>query len=257
VLLDAFYTFAQEEDCASSTLITSPFESDNAFYEEETAYTYRTERIGQITKLPVDGPALDDRLMALFHTKTRNMIRKARKSGVETTTGLTADALRFLMETHHENMKALGGIEKPAAFFTSLHETFLYDIDWRLYTAYKDALPAAGLLLFYFNKTVEYYLPAIVKDYRTYQPLSLLVFEAMRDAARQGYAYWNWGGTWLTQDGVYQFKKRWGTDDKPYFYYTRIYGRKILGCSKERILASYPFFYVAPFSSLRKESAHD
>lgn len=33
------------------------------------------------------------------------------------------------------------------------------------------------------------------------------------------------GGIWLTQGGVYDFKKKWGTIDKNYFYYTTIFDK--------------------------------
>ena len=31
----------------------------------------------------------------------------------------------------------------------------------------------------------------------------------MASAAKRGMTRWNWGGTWLSQDGVYRFKKGW------------------------------------------------
>ena len=122
--------------------------------------------------------------------------------------------------------------------------------DYNLYLAYYDGKPVAGLLLFYFNKTVEYFTPVIKAEYRNIQPLSLLIYEAMEDSLMQGYRYWNWGGTWVTQDGVYRFKKRWGTQDHPYYYYTRVYNDSMFRLSKEELLKEYPDFYVVPFDKL-------
>ena len=65
--------------------------------------------------------------------------------------------------------------------------------DWSVFTAFHDGCPVAALLLFYFNKTVEYFTPVTVHEYRNFQPMSLIVFEAMRDAINRGMTNWNWG----------------------------------------------------------------
>jgi lipid II:glycine glycyltransferase (peptidoglycan interpeptide bridge formation enzyme) len=116
-----------------------------------------------------------------------------------------------------------------------------------LYLADLNGTLIAALLLLYFNRTVEYYTPVVRMGYRTLQPLSLLIFTAMKDALRRGFIYWNWGGTWLTQDGVYRFKSRWNTRDYPYYYYTTIYRNSILKLTKQKLLEEYPYFYVLLF----------
>ena len=61
---------------------------------------------------------------------------------------------------------------------------------------------------------------------------------------------WNWGGTWLSQNGVYQFKSRWGTKDYPYFYHVRVVdpAGMLEEVREDELLASYPYFYTIPFS---------
>ena len=81
--------------------------------------------------------------------------------------------------------------------------------------------------------------------------MALLIHEAMKDAAVRGYQYWNWGGTWLTQSGVYDFKKKWGTKDYPYYYYTQVNNEKILYLRKEDLLETFPGFFVVPFNQLK------
>jgi hypothetical protein len=58
------------------------------------------------------------------------------------------------------------------------------------------------------------------------------------------------GGTWLSQSGVYDFKKRWATTDYPYYYYTQIFNTDVKLQRKETLLTMYPGFYVLPFSEL-------
>jgi len=97
-------------------------------------------------------------------------------------------------------------------------------------------------------------MPVIKAEHRSSQPLSLIIYEAMLEAAEQGYKYWNWGGTWKSQDGVYRFKKRWNTQDKPYYYFTKVMNSELIALPRETIEEEYAGFYVLPFNSLKGAS---
>jgi lipid II:glycine glycyltransferase (peptidoglycan interpeptide bridge formation enzyme) len=90
--------------------------------------------------------------------------------------------------------------------------------------------------------------------YRAKQPLTRLIFESMVDASVRGFARWNWGGTWATQDGLYLFKSRWGTRDVKYTYYVQINTDAIRACSPQFLLTHYANFFVIPFQQLRASS---
>ena len=247
-LLDAYNAGLADERIAGATLVENL--RDPWSYAKVT-HRYVDVRIGQITPIahPDDHAA---RLMKSYHFKTRNMVRKGQRSGLRVV--VENGSIDVLAAMHKENLAALGGIAKPNRFFDLLNKYFVADSDYKLYLAYKDDHPVSALLLFYFGSTVEYYVPATDVAYRELQPLSLLIFEAMIEASRAGYRWWNWGGTWKTQEGVYRFKSRWGTKDYPYRYYTALNNTEILSWSKEKILSAYPFFYVAPFSALVEQA---
>jgi hypothetical protein len=244
-LLAHYTNLLAQADIAASTVIENPLDvRDNS----DIPHDLTDYRIGQVTPLGEEGaPAV--RLMDIFHQKTRNMIRKAEKSGV--TVDVDETAYDFLQEIHKENIGALGGLVKPPAFFDLVQKQFSPGSMRRLYVArYGGEMVAASLML-YFNKTVEYFVPVIRSDRRHLQPLSLIIYRAMIDAANEGYRFWNWGGTWQSQEGVYRFKSRWGTQDRNYTYYIRVKGSDILRLSKEEILREYPWYFVVPFSALR------
>ena len=48
-----------------------------------------------------------------------------------------------------------------------------------------------------------------------------------RDAVERGYAWWNWGGTWLTQEGVLRFKRKWGARERRYRYFVKLNDRSL------------------------------
>ena len=66
---------------------------------------------------------------------------------------------------------------------------------------------------------------------------------------KRGYEWINWGGTWISQKGVYQFKKQMGAKDYPYTYYTHINNPDILKYDPAGVLSIYPDFYVFNFNN--------
>jgi hypothetical protein len=255
-LFDAFNDLCREKAAICSTIVTNPFESNSILFSQYPV-DYVDERIGQITPLPPRDPEadLDARLMALLHQKTRNMVRKGAKSGFDVGHECSPETLKALHSLHDENIRCIGGIPKAWNVFQAIMQVFSYDRDYRVYVARNhDGQIVSGLLVFYFKDTVEYFIPATLAAYRSYQPLSFLIYSAMKDAILERQArYWNWGGTWLSQNGVYAFKSKWGTQDFPYRYYIKEYlthGRMAI-CSRAELLNGYPYFYTIPFKELK------
>ena len=243
-LLKSYEELVKENNCISSTIIVSPFERGHDLYEER-GYDFKDSRIGQITFLPKEN------LMEVFHFKTRNSIRKGLKSGLSISWQNGLDYFDFLIETHKDNIQAVGGLWKAKSTFEILTKHFEYGSQWRIYVAKLGDQPVAALLTLYFNKTVEYFTPATVAEFRNLQPMSALIYEAMQDSITNDFLYWNWGGTWLSQGGVYDFKSRWGTKDLPYFYYIKVPDVSLIkSIGKEGLTMEYPFFYVIPYSEL-------
>lgn len=255
-LFEALNDLCKQMNAISCTVIESPWETDKDRYSNYDAELF-DERIGQITHLPdgsdVHVKIVEDLLLSHYHQKTRNMVRKGLKSGFEVDHDGSSATLNSLYTIHDENIRGIGGFAKPLSVFQAIQRVFDYDKDYRIYTACKDGRIVSAMLLFYFKDTVEYFCPATLENYRSLQPLSLLIFRAMQDAVvERGARYWNWGGTWLSQDGVYRFKSRWGAKNFNYKYYIKFYSNitSQKKTSKEYVLSSYPYFYVLPFSEL-------
>jgi hypothetical protein len=254
-LLRAYDDLAMSTSCVASTIITSPLQDMSDYYEGNYVYDFRDKRIGQISTFGGDSGKED--LMSLFHSKTRNMIRKAMKLDIEVKIDNSHESFTRFFDIHKDNMAKIGGLSKSYDFFSQVRCHFKADRDYKLYTALLDGKIIAALLLFYYNKTVEYFTPAISSAYRHMQPLSLLIFNAMQDAVDEGYSCWNWGGTWITQPELYRFKKRWNTDDYYYYYYNKIYDDAILSLTRQDLLKEYPYFYVCPYGQLQPESPYE
>lgn len=248
-LIHAFNDIAKDYQVRSSTIITNPLDQDLELYATETGYSHLDKRHGQFTMLPkIPEKNFDEALIQILHQKTRNMVRKGQKGGFDIFDTSEQSALDWLYQTHNENITAIGGLAKPQKIFQFIRETFDYGTDYKIYVGKKNDKYAAALLAFYYGNSVEYYTPVIDKEFRNDQVLSAIIFQAMRDAALAGRFYWNWGGTWITQESVYHFKKRWGTVDLPYYYFTKIYDLSLLELNMPEILSHFPYFYAFPFA---------
>jgi hypothetical protein len=245
-LVKSFFELGAEKNCLSATMITNPFDQPAKINHH---YDYTDERIGQITNIRNFRNNDDD--IYNFGSFTRRMIRKAIKNSVTAERSNGPAFFEFLKETHFANMEDIDGKKKPADFFSLAEEHFKEGEEYDLWVGFRDGKPIAALLLFYFNRTVEYYIPAIVKEYKSIQPLSLLIFEAMKHASDKGYHYWNWGGTHFDQEGVHTFKKQWNAQNIPYQYYIRVYDEKLLTYSQNKVEQEFPYCYLVPFNELK------
>ncbi|OFW47602.1 MAG: hypothetical protein A2163_00855 [Actinobacteria bacterium RBG_13_35_12] len=246
-LLNAFHQFAKDQKVISSTIISRPFENVGV-YLDGFCYDTIDSRIGMVTDIS-SGDIINS-----FHPKTRNLIRKAQKEKVKVYESLSLDDLLFVADLHKLNMEKIGGIPKPQKLFLDLNSVARIGKDFKVWIAEEHGQKIAGLVLKYFNKTVDYMTPAINVEFRSFQPLNLLIFEAMQDAAMLGYKSWNWGGTTLPeQQGVFHYKERFGAKKCNYFYLTKVYDDSIYQLDKKTILSEYPYFYVCPFNNLKEE----
>lgn len=225
--------------CATATWIAHPFMD-----VEAPAHDITDERIAQWTDL--HGP--DGGLMATVEPSARRNIQKAHAEGIVVRE--TEDALAFLEATHRENMAAIGGRAKPVAFFSALGETMTFGRNWRLYVGERGGEPLAGLLTFEAGRTVEYVMPVVKEHARSLQPTAAVLAHAMGDAASRGFTRWNWGGTWLTQEGVYRFKKKWGARERRYQYFVTVNDRSLLSRSAADLSDAYPWYFTVPFGAL-------
>ena len=246
-LVKKYNEIINKDGVASATIVANPL--INRDYSE-LDYNLTDIRIGQFTNLQFRNDPEEELLMAIDSSARRN-VRKAEKSGV--TVEIDNNQMDFLMETHKENVAAIGGKAKKDAFFESVRRHFAPGEEYNIYVARQGARPISALLIFYFNKTAEYFMPVTRGEERNVQPMALILHRAMPDAFRRGFTSWNWGGTWLSQEGVLRFKKKWGAEEKRYLYYIKINNQKLYGLPKEEILKEYPDFFVIPFDKLSQK----
>lgn len=235
-LVGAYNEIATSATTLASTIINNPFCGESL---DGVAHNLTDWRIGQFTQLN----AIE------IEASARRNVKKAIREGV--TIGIDHEKIDRLREMHQENIGAIGGIPKSDRFFSLVPKYFLPEHDYDVYVAWMDGEMIGALLVFYFNRVVEYFTPSIDSEFRDKQPLSLILQTALNDAVRKGFVWWNWGGTWPSQNGVYRFKKKWGATERFYYYYTQLNDPCLLDYTPRTLLNSFPNFFLLPFSSLR------
>jgi CelD/BcsL family acetyltransferase involved in cellulose biosynthesis len=244
-LLAGWNDRASDPGTAAATLVTNPF-SEPAI--PEPVHTLTDVRINQATALPASAEPTDEAILALVEASTRRNVRKALRLGIEARPDL--GALRALCELHQANMADIGGLSKTWEFFAAVRRHFSPGEQFDVYAARLDGEVVAALLVFWHNVTAEYFTPAIDHDHRSDQPLATILLRALADAVRRGMRWFNWGGTWESQDGVFRFKRKWGARAVRYPYYVQVNDRSLLHESPEHLRERFGHFYVAPFSAL-------
>ena len=228
---------------AAATVILNPLLPE----PPDLASSYVDERAGFMTALDdLADPARD--LLDRIDGSARRNIRKAQSLGIEAY--VDNEQLPFLAALHRDNMAALGGAAKTPAFFAALPRRFRAGTDYDLYVARLGRELVAALLVFYFNGTVEYFVPAVRHENRGDQPLAAILWRALGDAARRGFKRWNWGGCWPSQVSLQRFKRKWGGLERRYRYHVTLNNRALLAATPDELAASYPGFYVLPYRAL-------
>ncbi len=240
----------------SLTIITPPLKNSDQeiisqHYSNYFGQKPADQRINQMTNISVEsGLDVEKVLMSRFHSKTRNMVRKALKAEFDINHDEQLSSFEELCQLHHNNMKIIGGKAKSMRVFKNIYKTFSPNKDYRIYRASMEGKTAAMMLILYYKNYCEYFTPVINKTFRFQQPLSAIIFNAMCEASKQNYSLWNWGGTWESQESVHFFKKRWGAEDLIYYYYNKIFDKKYVLENINNIIKEAENFYVLPYSKI-------
>jgi Acetyltransferase (GNAT) domain len=254
-LLATFDDIAAAERVAASTVVSNPLDVMGCGVLRSRPHDCTDHRIGQLTMLPIDpgdGVSREALLLGMYRGKRRNQVRKALTAGMEVHVDDSLPALRAVAALHRDNLDAIGGVAKPQEIFDALGASLRAGIDRQVWVASYNGEPIAYLLVLHTGGVVEYFTPCVRAEFRPMQPLTLLIHHAMCDALHRGARVWNWGGTWTTQHGVYEFKRGWGTTDLPYEYFTRVHDRRLYDATPAQLLAEYPWTYTVPFSRLAR-----
>jgi hypothetical protein len=245
VLLGAAEQTIEELALASMTIVENPFHPISETQIATLKYLRPVDsRISQITHWPHGAPADDEELISHFHSKHRNAIRKGRATGQVVVEASSEEEWEFLLSEHQRGIAGLGGVAKDAIVFEQLRTHLGSAL--RLHCGYVSDRLVSALLTIRYRSMVEYFVPVVAEDMRSEQVLPHLVAQVMLDSFRHGATAWNWGGTWLNQDGVFRFKDRFASTNRPYRYLHWCNDR-ITNADRADLLTAHRYWYTRKF----------
>lgn len=240
-IIDHLLIYSKSIDCVSVTVIESLLNSeDEEIYRN---FDFQDSRIGLIND--ISSYVNIESITKSFTARARNSIKKAAKSHIKIATSHSNESIDFLARVHGENMTSAGRKAKNHDFFTYFLKELTPD-HWIILEAKLEGKRIASLLLIYNSDFAEYFTPVTLAEYKNLQPMSLLILHGFIFARAKRIRYWNWGGTWMNQSGVYQFKKQWNPTETRYAYHTKILMQSILDLDPQEVMDAYPYFFVYP-----------
>lgn len=149
-------------------------------------------------------------LFERFRGSTRRNIRKAQRSGIQVGQYTTLEALKAFYWLHCRTRKSHGVPPQPWRFFQKIHEHIMAPGKGFVVLARADGLTVAAAVFFHFGPQALYKFGASDRGYQHLRANNLVMWEAIRTYAEQGFRWLSFGRTALNNHGLLQFKRGWG-----------------------------------------------
>jgi serine/alanine adding enzyme len=176
------------------------------------AHAPMQRKVNMTLTLPGDADVLWHRL----DKTVRNQIRKAARSGLTIEIGGT-EKLADFYDVFATRMRDLGSPVHARHFLGAVLESF--GSRARIVLVRKDSVTVGGLIALRFNDRLTVPWAACLQQYFSLCPNMLLYWETLRSACGEGFRQFDFGRS--TRDsGTYRFKRQWGAEEEPLFWYS-------------------------------------
>jgi len=169
-------------------------------------------------------------------SKNRNVIRKARKSGVEIYWGRNPELIDTFIPLYNETMNKDDATDYyyfSREFYKSVLEDLRYN-SLIFYALYDQKVISMSMILFG-NENMHYHLSASDRKHQNLAATNLLLYEAACWGSENGYKSFHLGGgLGSKEDSLFKFKKAFNKNSKTYFSI----GKKIFDQEKYKYLSS-------------------
>lgn len=166
-----------------------------------------------------------DELLSSFNSKLRSQIRNSNKSSAvfEISSGADCSEKQIIdfYKVFAEHMRDLGTPVYPRSLFKNTVEFFKDDA--LIVNGYINGIPACGGVLVKHKNTFELIWAATLRKHNSQSLNMLMYWKIMEYLISLGIQYFDFGRT-SPGSGGYNFKKQWGAEEYPLYWY--YYGDK-------------------------------
>ncbi|HXX78833.1 MAG TPA: GNAT family N-acetyltransferase, partial [Ktedonobacteraceae bacterium] len=157
----------------------------------------------------------------------QHQIKKSQKHGIRIRTADQREDMGIYYKLHLQTRTKKHGMPAQSKdYFFELWDTFAQDGTLQLLLAEYQDIPVAGIILLARGNTIHYAYGASDEHYLNLAPNNLLFWTAMTWGCEKGYKRFDLGRTACDNEGLMEFKRRWGAKKEalPYFYYPHTAG---------------------------------
>lgn len=153
-------------------------------------------------------------------------IKKAQKSDISIVSAESFHELEAFYELNLKTRRKHGMPPQPFSFFENLWTLLGMEGMAKVLMAEHKGEYIAGIMWFAFKDTIIYMYNVSEQEYLHLCPNHLLLWEAIQWACRSGYRLFDFGRTSPDNQGLWNFKRRWGTNEVPitHYYWPHIAG---------------------------------
>jgi hypothetical protein len=193
----------------------------------------------------------EDDLLMTYHQKTRNCVRKFKKSNASIVKYSIddhdfKDNLFWLFENHKNAISSKNGLSKPWSYFESIPDSFDKE-RYELVVCYENEKRVGGLLNFIQGDEVEYWTPVITEEGRKINAIYGIIHHCLYQMSLEGKKVFNFGASWSSQSDLLRFKQRFGSETKDYNYHCFVINEELMKIDPEILIQEYKYFFVRGF----------
>jgi hypothetical protein len=154
-----------------------------------------------------------------FRDNTRRNIQTAKRQEVEVRISRDWESVSDFYQLNCITRRSHGLPPQPIRFFRKLHEHILSKGKGFIANAYYLRKPIAGNVYLHIGDRAYYKYGASDPSQQAVRPSNLVMWEAIRWLAQNGFKTLCFGKTELENEGLRRYKLSWGTRESPITYY--------------------------------------
>jgi len=222
----------------------SELRSDNNFLQKMTPFSYY-----YLHTLDLSG--VEDKIFSKFRNSTKRNIRKANDSGVSVKISNSFNAIKKYYCMHCMTRKKNGLPPQPFYFFKKIYKHIISkNMGFVVLSSYCNKTIAGAVFFHYGNKAIYKY-GASDKAYQSLRANNLVMWEAIKYYAKNGYTIFSFVRTNPDNKGLLQFKRGWGTKEEVIHYYKYDLTEDCFMEEQNQTKSSYSFFKMMPLPILK------
>ena len=168
-----------------------------------------------------------DRVWSRLRKPVQHQVKKSQKQGVQVRIAQRREEMTHYYQLHLKTRSKKHGMPvQPQRYFYELWDTFASNGSMQLLLAEYQGQVIAGMVLLSSGTSIRYAYGASDERYLHLAPNNLLLWTAITLGCTQRYETFDLGRTARDNQGLMEFKRRWGAiqEPLPYYYYPHVEG---------------------------------